>query len=106
MNQPFFALFLALLGLELRSASFGVSLRLSYEGVSHPKPTAKDGAPGRNRTDTSVRTPDFESGASTSSTTGACVWRYKSMECRRQQHSSLTPGASRKYRRRRKLCRW
>jgi hypothetical protein len=29
------------------------------------------GAPGRNRTDTSVKIPDFESGASTSSTTGA-----------------------------------
>ena len=31
----------------------------------------KDGAPGRTRTNTSVRKPDFESGASTNSATGA-----------------------------------
>ena len=30
-----------------------------------------DGAPGRTRTNTSVRKPDFESGASTNSATGA-----------------------------------
>ena len=41
----------------------------------HPKTQAelhyRDGAPGRTRTNTSVRKPDFESGASTNSATGA-----------------------------------
>src|SRR5476649_477929 len=37
----------------------------------HARLRLSDGAPGRNRTNTSVRKPDFESGASTSSATGA-----------------------------------